>query len=108
VLYAHAPASALEQVVALRLHLDDSTARNGPLRILPGTHKLGIVTDKAIEQLASSRTPVSLTAKVGDVIAMRPLVVHSSQKAQMNTRRRVLQIEYSSTRYFHGLELALT
>jgi hypothetical protein len=28
--YAHAPAHALERVVALRIHLDDSTAENGP------------------------------------------------------------------------------
>ena len=34
--YAHAPASALEQVLALRVHLDDSTSKNGPLRVLPG------------------------------------------------------------------------
>src|SRR6266568_3077972 len=30
--YAHAPGCALEQVLALRLHLDDSTAQSGPLR----------------------------------------------------------------------------
>jgi hypothetical protein len=32
-LYARAPASALERVLALRIHLDDSTAMNGPLHI---------------------------------------------------------------------------
>jgi len=37
VTYALAPASALAQVVALRLHLDDSRPDNGPLRVLPGT-----------------------------------------------------------------------
>src|SRR5688572_15245326 len=35
VLNAIAPATALEQIVALRVHLDDSTAENGPLRVLP-------------------------------------------------------------------------
>ena len=30
---------ALERVIALRIHLDDSTADNGPLRVLPGTHR---------------------------------------------------------------------
>jgi ectoine hydroxylase-related dioxygenase (phytanoyl-CoA dioxygenase family) len=39
--YAHAPATALSQVLALRVHLDDSTAENGPLRVLPGTHSRG-------------------------------------------------------------------
>src|SRR5258707_14076007 len=31
VIYAHAPASALQQVIALRVHLDDSAEENGPL-----------------------------------------------------------------------------
>src|SRR5262249_52355923 len=34
VAYAHAPTSALMKVVALRVHLDHSTERNGPLRVL--------------------------------------------------------------------------
>src|ERR1043166_5126267 len=50
--YAHAPARALEQVLALRLHLDDSNRDNGPLRVLPGTHSMGVLTDEAVEQLA--------------------------------------------------------
>lgn len=36
VIYAHAPASALQNVLALRVHLDDSTEQNGPLRVVPG------------------------------------------------------------------------
>jgi hypothetical protein len=39
VAYAHAPAEALSGVVALRVHLDDSQPDNGPLRVLPGTHR---------------------------------------------------------------------
>jgi len=37
VLHAIAPASARATIVALRVHLDDSTLPNGPLRVLPGT-----------------------------------------------------------------------
>jgi hypothetical protein len=33
--YAHAPASALSQVLAFRIQLDDSVVENGPLRVLP-------------------------------------------------------------------------
>lgn len=35
--YVHAPAWALESVVALRISLDESTPTNGPLRVLPNT-----------------------------------------------------------------------
>jgi hypothetical protein len=43
VIYARAPASALSRVVALRVHLDASTTDNGPLRVVPGSHVLGII-----------------------------------------------------------------
>jgi hypothetical protein len=41
--YAHAPTGALSQVLVLRIRLDDSTALNGPLRVLPATHAIGSV-----------------------------------------------------------------
>jgi hypothetical protein len=107
-LYAHAPASALTQVLALRLHLDDSTEQNGPLRIVPGTHTLGLLTDDRMAELGNSPSISSLTACEGGIIAMRPLVVHSSQKSEGDCPRRVLHIEYAATRQFDGAELAIT
>src|SRR5882724_13666631 len=56
--YAHAPASALSQVLALRIHLDDSTHENGPLRVLPGTHTLGVFTDESLHDLSTRITAV--------------------------------------------------
>src|ERR1700676_280008 len=54
--HAHAPAAALSQVLALRVSCDDSTAGNGPLRVLPGTHARGVLSDDSIHELAS-QTP---------------------------------------------------
>jgi ectoine hydroxylase-related dioxygenase (phytanoyl-CoA dioxygenase family) len=48
--YAHAPATALSRIVALRLHLDDSRDDNGPLRVLPETHALGLLPDADIDR----------------------------------------------------------
>src|SRR2546421_1540057 len=42
VLHVIASAGALERIIALRVHPDDSTGSNGPLRVLPATHVLGI------------------------------------------------------------------
>lgn len=107
--YAHAPTHALEKVLALRLHLDDSTESNGPLRIVPGTHRLGVLADDAVSKIVGfEQNSVSLTATIGDVIAMRPMVIHSSQKAQNGARRRVLHIEYASALEFDGMQLAIT
>ena len=97
VIHAHAPAWALGQVIALRVNLDDSTATNGPLRVLPGSHRHGVFSDQHVAQLASSSTPVDCTAVAGGVVAMRPLTVHASSKSTDNQPRRVLHIEYAST-----------
>ena len=108
VLYAHAPAAVLETVIALRVHLDDSTETNGPLRVLPDTHAGGVLTDEAIERLARDVTPVSCIVSSGGVVAMRPLTVHSSSKGTDARARRVLHIEYAVSRHVGlGIELAL-
>jgi len=108
VIYAHAPASALSQVLALRVHLDDSTSRNGPLRVLPGTHALGVLSDDAIHQLAQEVVPVECCVPRGGIVAMKPLVVHSSSKSQSECARRVLHIEYAAnTAIAGGFKLAV-
>jgi hypothetical protein len=108
VLYAHAPAWALEQVVALRVSLDDSTPTNGPLRVLPGTHLGGVYTDEQIERLAQGTDPVDCVTPSGGVTAMRPLTIHASSKSTDGQPRRVLHIEYAATvKFGPGIELAV-
>jgi len=106
--YAHAPASALEQVLALRLHLDNSAAENGPLRVLPGTHTLGVLSDDALHDLSTKITDIECLVPRSGILAMRPLVVHASSKSQSDAPRRVLHIEYAvSYAIADGLELAV-
>jgi ectoine hydroxylase-related dioxygenase (phytanoyl-CoA dioxygenase family) len=94
--YAHAPAAALEQVLALRLHLDDSTTENGPLRILSGTHRAGVLTDEQIHEMAAAKIGIECLIPIGGVLAMRPLVIHASSKSRSRLSRRVLHIEYAA------------
>jgi hypothetical protein len=108
VTYAHAPASVLRQVLALRLHIDDSTAENGPLRVLPGTHMMGVLDDNAVHQLARDSIAVDCVVAKGGVLAMRFLIVHSSSKSRTEYPRRVLHIEYAPSLVLQdGLELAI-
>ena len=108
VVYAHAPANALRQVLALRIHLDDSTERNGPLRVLPGSHERGVMTDEDIERLVPQTSPVECVVQRSGVLAMRPLLVHSSSKSHDDSPRRVLHIEYAASVFpAEGLELAV-
>jgi ectoine hydroxylase-related dioxygenase (phytanoyl-CoA dioxygenase family) len=108
VIYAHAPTAALAQVLALRIHLDDSTADSGPLRVLPATHKMGVLSDDAIHKLAEEVTSADCLVPRGGVLAMRPLIVHSSSKSRSDISRRVLHVEYAASRFIeNGLELAV-
>ncbi len=108
VLHAIAPAAVLATMIALRVHLDDSTHANGPLRVLPSSHVRGVLTHEEIQQLAGVVTAVECVAPAGGVVAMRPLVVHASSKASEAQPRRVLHIEYAATVDLgSGIELAV-
>jgi len=96
VIYAHAPAEALEQVVALRLHLDDSTEENGPLRVFPGSHRQGVLNDQQVEAIVAGSDGTSCLVPTGGVILMRPLIIHASSKSRSAIPRRVLHIEYAT------------
>jgi hypothetical protein len=95
--YAHAPAATLSQVLALRVHLDDSASGNGPLRVLPATHTLGVLSDDRIRDLRRAITPIDCVCPKGGVVAMKPLIVHASSKSQIEAPRRVLHIEYAAS-----------
>lgn len=97
VVYCHAPANVLAQVLALRIHLDDSSSDNGPLRVLPGTHQLGVLNDDQIQELATRIGDVDCLVGCGGVVAMRPLIVHASSKSKSETPRRVLHIEFAAS-----------
>ena len=93
--YAHAPGWALAQVLALRVHLDASGSENGPLRVLPGSHQLGVLTDEQVFNHARTTAAVDCVVPRGGVLAMRPLLIHASAKAVSVEPRRVLHFEYA-------------
>lgn len=78
-LFAHPPKSVLEQITAVRLHLEDNTELNSPLKVIPGSHK-------SCETLGNSE--ICLIPEGGALI-MRPLLLHGSSKL-VSGRRRVL------------------
>ncbi len=86
--------SVLERVLAIRLHLDPNTTNNGPLKVLPGTHKLGVLCANEIAKLSRERA-VTITGGVGSAMVMRQLLVHASSKVVQPETRRVLHIVYA-------------
>ena len=87
--HVEAPPEILEQMLTLRIHLDDVTPDNGPLRVLTGSHR----------QDAPDRE-VTILAKGGDVLAMRPLLYHcsSSASADSHLHRRIIHLEFAGCR----------
>jgi ectoine hydroxylase-related dioxygenase (phytanoyl-CoA dioxygenase family) len=99
----------LSQVLALRIHLDDSTSLNGPLRVLPATHALGVLEDEQVYQQATNMSGVECLIPSGGILAMRPLLIHSSSKSRSEADRRVLHIEYAASPSIAApLDLAVT
>lgn len=89
------PVAELEQIVTLRIHLDDSDESNGPLEVVPGSHVDGRLDRDAIAALCRAVEPLLCLALRGDILVMRPLLVHRSQRARKPAARRVLHLEYA-------------
>jgi len=94
-LHVQPPARVLEHMLALRLHLDDCSATNGPLRVLPGTHRSGKLSAEQIKSCVIENNEAVCQVRRGDVLAMRPLLLHASSPALVPGRRRVLHVEYA-------------
>jgi hypothetical protein len=99
--YAHAPAWALSKILAVRIQLDASDSTNGPLRIIEGSHRFGVLSEAEISRVVQSSKEVVCESDQGGLIAMSPLILHASSKSTANRPRRVLHIEYAES-----LELA--
>jgi ectoine hydroxylase-related dioxygenase (phytanoyl-CoA dioxygenase family) len=90
------PAGVLAGMLTARLHLDPCGPGNGPVRVVPGTHRLGRLSDPEISAAARSAIPVDCLAGVGAVVLLRPLLLHSSAPASDAGHRRVLHVEFAA------------
>ena len=89
------PIKCLEEMLTVRIHLDDADESNGALRVLPGTHTLGRLGHGQIQELRSGNEEVLCVAHSGDALLMRPLLLHASGRSTSPRHRRVLHIEYA-------------
>jgi hypothetical protein len=98
------PAAVLEQMLAMRVHLDDCDEASGPLRVLPGSHTMGILGDGAARHWLARGLAVDCLGQRGDVLLMRPLLLHASSAAERPRRRRVIHLEFAANPLPGGLE----
>lgn len=94
--YARPPQSVLESMLAVRLHLDRCDEVNGPLRVSPGTHLLGVLPSTRVLEAVAEYGQVTCLAGEGDAVLMRPLTLHASSLAVRPSHRRVLHVVFHS------------
>lgn len=98
-----APAGLLDRMVAVRLHLDDCGADNGPLRVVPGSHRHGRLDVAGSERLRRDAGEVDCLLARGGALLIRPLVLHASSRARAAGQRRVLHFLFGPVVPGYGL-----
>jgi hypothetical protein len=97
------PAAVLERMVTARIHLDDCTASNGALRVIPGSHRHGLLSDAQTTGFTGAGTDLTCEAAAGDVLLMRPLILHASGKQEHPGHRRIAHFEFAGRPLPDGL-----
>ena len=104
VVFVQPPAEILEQLVAVRVHIDDCPEESGPLRMVSGSHAFGRLDGPAADALRAASGEVVVAVPRGGVLVMRPLLLHASSKASAPKPRRVLHFVFGPPRLPFGLE----
>jgi ectoine hydroxylase-related dioxygenase (phytanoyl-CoA dioxygenase family) len=102
VVHVQPPAEVLEQMVTVRLHLDDCDNSNGALRVIAGSHVHGVLADTEVDAWRRHEAVICSVPK-GGLLLMRPLLLHASSSATRPGHRRVLHLEYACQSLPNGL-----
>ena len=103
VAHVQPPAALLDRMVAVRVHLDDCTESNGPVRVLPGSHRAGRLAASAIEEWRARVEEVVCLLPRGGILAFHSLLLHASSPATTPAHRRVVHLEFAADELPAGL-----
>lgn len=98
------PLDVLENNFTIRIHLDDTDADNGALRVVNGSHRKGIYRPENIDWSKEQESVCNVPK--GGIMIMKPLLLHSSSRTTNRKKRRVIHIEFSNRELPVGLEWA--
>lgn len=90
------PRDILENMLFVRVHLDDCDATNGPMQIAVGSHKAGVVASADAAQVAKNYPVETTSGRRGDILVLKMLTLHRSGPAQVPSNRRVLRIDFAA------------
>jgi ectoine hydroxylase-related dioxygenase (phytanoyl-CoA dioxygenase family) len=103
-IFVQPPAAVLEQLTAVRVHIDPCPVHGGALRVVPGSHRLGLLTEQGADEFRARAGELAIPASQGEALVMKPLILHASSKALSGTRRRVLHFVFGPRTLPLGLE----
>jgi hypothetical protein len=85
----------LDKMITFRIHLDDSDKENGCLKVIKNTHTRGILSHEEIQEIIQNEKILLCEVKAGDILLMRPHILHASSKSLYPKHRRIVHVEYS-------------
>ena len=88
------PINILENILTLRIHLDDTDEHNGALSVIPKSHLKKVYRPETINWDAETEAVCCIPQ--GGLMLMKPLILHRSGRTTNNKRRRVIHIELST------------
>ena len=91
------PQHILDQMLFVRIHLDDTDETNGAMEIAVGSHVNGFVPSSAAKATACRHTIENCDAKRGDVLILKMLTLHASKPSETNSNRRVFRVDFASS-----------
>ncbi|WP_310429576.1 phytanoyl-CoA dioxygenase family protein [Chamaesiphon sp. VAR_48_metabat_135_sub] len=104
ILHVQPPTAILERMLTVRIHLDKTDESNGALKVIPGSHCHGKLTDAEIDRWKQTSPGITCNCDPGGILLMRPLLLHASSTAIVPSHRRVIHLEYTSCELPSGLE----
>ena len=96
----------LEHMLTFRLHLDHADKNNGCLKLIPKSHTMGLLSQKNLNEVVNSNSGLHCEVEAGDLLIMKPHIIHSSSKSNQPGHRRIVHIEYSNFELPDGLDWA--
>jgi ectoine hydroxylase-related dioxygenase (phytanoyl-CoA dioxygenase family) len=90
------PVHVLERMLSVRLHLDRADENNGALWLSPGSHRLGRIPAGEAASTADRLGKTLCAVNAGDALLFRPLTLHASRKAVVESPRRVIHLEFAN------------
>ena len=96
VVHVQPPTEILERMLAIRVHLDQCGSENGPVRVIPRSHRFGRLSGTDIDAWKANEDATDCIAARGAVLAFSPLLLHSSSPARRPEHRRGIHLEFAA------------